>query len=91
MSPAKRSTSRNNPESRAAEANAAPRTALGGGDGGAPPRDAPAAGELPETSEGGTASGDPVAGVTISDDDLDEAVSADTGPTGDEGPPAGHA
>lgn len=83
---------RNNPESRAAEANAAPRTALGGGgDGGAPPRDAPAAGELPETSEGGTASGDPVAGVTISDDDLDEAVSADTGPTGDEGPPAGHA
>jgi hypothetical protein len=32
-----------------------------------------------------------VAGVTIAQSDLEDAVSADTGPTGDEGPPAGHA
>lgn len=81
---------RNNPESRAADAQTTSRVARAS-DGGAPPREAPAAGELPETDDGGTASGNPVAGVTISEGDLDEAVSADTGPTGDEGPPAGHA
>ena len=81
---------RNNRESRAAEADAHTSVARASG-GGAPPRDAPAAGEAPESNDGGAASGSPVAGVTISDDDLDEAVSGDTGPTGDEGPRAGHA
>ena len=81
---------RNNPESRAAEADAHSRVARASG-GGAPPRDAPAAGEVPETQDGGAASGNPVAGVTIAQSDLEDAVSADTGPTGDEGPPAGHA
>lgn len=81
---------RNNPESRAAEANAASRVARAS-DGGAPPREAPPAGAVPEDVEGGVASGNPVEGVTISDEDLDEAVPGDTGPTGDEGPPAGHA
>ena len=80
---------RNNPESRAAEADAHTSVARASG-GGAPPREAPAAGEAPESNEGGAASGSPVAGVTISDDDLDQAVSGDTGPTGDEGPRAGH-
>ena len=81
---------RNTPGSRAAEAAAHTSVARASG-GGAPPRDAPAAGEAPESNEGGAASGSPVAGVTISDDDLEEAVSGDTGPTGDEGPRAGHA
>lgn len=81
---------RNNPESRAADAQTTSRIARAS-DGGAPPREAPAAGELPETEDGGAASGNPVAGVTISDEDLDDAVSGDTGPTGDEGPPVGHA
>ena len=81
---------RNNPGSRAADAQTTSRVARAS-DGGAPPRDAPATGELPETEEGGAASGNPVAGVTISEDDLKEAVPGDTGPTGDEGPPVGHA
>ncbi len=81
---------RNNPESRAADAQTTSRVARAS-DGGAPPREAPATGELPATEEGGTASGNPVAGVTISEDDLDEAVPGDTGPTGDEGPAVGHA
>jgi hypothetical protein len=69
---------RNNPESRAAEADAHTSVARASGGGGPPP-------------DGGTASGSPVDGVTISDGDLEEAVSGDTGPTGDEGPRAGHA
>ena len=81
---------RNNPESRAAEADAHTSVARASG-GGAPPRDAPAAGEAPAAHDGGTASGSPVDGVTIRDGDLDEAVSGATGPTGDEGPRAGHA
>lgn len=88
--PAEQIDVRNNRESRAAEADAHTGVARASG-GGAPPRDAPAAGETPESHDGGTASGNPVAGVTITESDLDEAVSADTGPTGDEGPPAGHA
>lgn len=81
---------RNNPESRAGEANSVSRVARAS-DGGAPPRDAPAAGELPEDLPGGTAEGNPVAGVTISSADLENAVPGDTGPNELDGPPAGHA
>jgi hypothetical protein len=70
---------RNNPESRAAERDATTSVARAS-DGGFPPRDAPRAGELPTTDEGGTASGNPVSGVTISAADQEEAVSGDTGP-----------
>ena len=70
---------RNNRESRAAASDASSSVARAS-DGGAPPRDAPAAGELPEAEEGGTASGNPVSGVTISATDEQEAVSGDTGP-----------
>ena len=80
----------NNRESRAAAAEAMNRVARASG-GGAPPRDAPAAGERPEDSTGGVADGDPVAGVTISDEARAEAVSGDTGPMEQDGPPAGHA
>ena len=80
----------NNRESRAAAAEAMSRVARASG-GGAPPRDAPAAGERPEDTTGGVADGDPVAGVTISDDARAEAVSGDTGPMEQDGPPAGHA
>lgn len=71
---------RNNPESRAAAANA-PSPVARASDGGPPPRDAPDAGERPEDEIGGTADGNPVAGVTISDDDRAAAVPGDTGPT----------
>ena len=81
---------RNNPESRAGEADSASRVARAS-DGGAPPRDAPLAGEMPEDLTGGTADGDPLAGVTIDQQDLGEAVSGDTGPIGDEAPATGHA
>ena len=81
---------RNNRESKAAAANATSNVARGS-DGGAPPKEAPAAGELPETHEGGAASGNPVAGVTMSQEDLENAVEPDTGPTGNEGPSVGHA
>ena len=58
---------RNNRESAAAAADTSSTTARAS-DGGAPPKDAPSAGELPETVEGGAASGNPVAGVTISEE-----------------------
>ena len=70
---------RNNPESRAAESDASSSVARAS-DGGAVPRDAPAAGELPTNELGGTAAGDPLAGVTISAADEQQAVSGDTGP-----------
>jgi hypothetical protein len=70
---------RNNPESRAAASGASSPVARAS-DGGAPPRDAPASGELPTTMTGGTAEGNPVAGVTIDEDDEENAVSGDTGP-----------
>lgn len=76
---------RNNPESRAADRDAHSSVARAS-DGGAPPRDAPGTGNLPAASEGGTADGSPVSGVTISAEDQQDAVSGDTGP--DElGPP----
>lgn len=81
---------RNNRESRAASADTSARVARAS-DGGAPPREAPAAGELPEQTEGGTAAGNPVAGVTIDRGDLDDAVPGDSGPNELDGPTAGHA
>lgn len=81
---------RNNPESRAASADALTRVARAS-DGGAPPRDAPDAGERPEDLPGGTAEGNPVAGVTISSEDREAAVPGDTGPNELDGPTAGHA
>ncbi len=80
----------NNRESKAGEAQTTTRVARAG-DGGAPPRDAPDAGELPEPSVGGVAEGNPVAGVTISDADLEDAVPGDDGPNELDGPTAGHA
>jgi hypothetical protein len=70
---------RNNPESRAGSADTSSYVARAS-EGGMPPREAPDAGELPEAETGGTADGDPLAGVTISDADKDDAVSGDTGP-----------
>lgn len=70
---------RNNPESRAASRDVSSYQARAS-DGGAPPREAPPAGELPKAEAGGTADGNPVSGVTISEDDEKEAVSGDTGP-----------
>ena len=70
---------RNNPESRAADSGATSSVARAS-DGGAPPREAPPAGELPTPTEGGAADGNPVAGVTISEADEEDAVSGDTGP-----------
>lgn len=70
---------RNNPESRAGSADTSSYLARAS-DGGMPPREAPDAGDLPETETGGTADGNPLAGVTISDEDKAEAVSGDTGP-----------
>jgi hypothetical protein len=70
---------RNNRESRAASATHASPVARAS-DGGAPPRSGPDAGDLPEPVLDGTADGNPVSGVTISEDDLDDAVQADTGP-----------
>ncbi len=70
---------RNNRESRAASAGTLSNVARAS-DGGASPREAPVAGELPEPVVGGTAEGNPVAGVTISDADEDEAVHGDEGP-----------
>lgn len=64
---------RNNRESRAAASDAITRIARAS-DGGSPPREAPDAGELPESLEGGTSAGSPVAGVTISDEDAQDAV-----------------
>ena len=81
---------RNNPESRAGESQSSYSVARAS-DGGAPPRDAPAPGELPKAEAGGVAEGNPVAGVTISESDAEEAVSGDTGPEelGQKGPHLG--
>ncbi len=81
---------RNNRESRAASADTLSRVARAS-DGGAPPREAPAAGHLPEDVPGGTAEGNPVAGVTITTDGLEAAVPGDTGPNELDGQTAGHA
>lgn len=46
---------------------------------------------MPDDFDGGAASGDPIAGLTISAEDRDAAVEPDAGLTEQEGPPAGHA
>ena len=79
---------RNNPESRAGAAEGLQRVARAS-DGGAPPREAPPQGEMPEDVRGGTSEGNPIAGVTIDPEDRDKAVSADDTATG--GLTAGHA
>lgn len=81
---------RNNRESRAAAATHASSVARAS-DGGAPPRSGPDAGDLPEPVLDGTADGNPVAGVTISEADADDAVEADSGPEelGFKGPQGG--
>lgn len=71
----------NNRESRAAASDTSISVSRAS-DGGAPPRDAPASGELPEAMEGGTADGNPVAGMTMGQADLDDAVQGDDGPDG---------
>lgn len=81
---------RNNPESRAYAAESTQRVSRAS-DGGAPPRDAPAAGELPEHGEGGTAAGNPVAGLEIDAADADAAVEPDDRPQEVDGPATGHA
>ncbi len=70
---------RNNRESKSAAAEAITRIARAS-DGGAPPRDAPDTGELPESLAGGAAAGSPVAGVTISEEDAQDAVKGTDGP-----------
>lgn len=70
---------RNNRESKSAAAEAITRIARAS-DGGAPPRDAPDAGDMPESLEGGAAAGSPVSGVTISDEDAKDAVKGTDGP-----------
>ncbi|SEQ95188.1 hypothetical protein [Microlunatus flavus] len=81
---------RNNPESRAYAAESTQRVSRAS-DGGAPPRDAPAAGELPEHGERGTAAGNPVAGLEISADDREDAAVPDDRPQEVDGPATGHA
>lgn len=81
---------RNNPESRAASANASSGVARAS-DGGAPPREPLAAGELPEPRTEGTAGGNPIAGLEIEDDKLDEAVAGDQEAIELDGPTTKHA
>ncbi|MCW2810091.1 MAG: hypothetical protein JWP61_549 [Friedmanniella sp.] len=78
---------RNNPESKAA-ASSIPSPVARASDGGPEPRDAPAAGELPAPTSGGTADGNPVAGLEISAEDAEDAVVAKDAPLepGQEGP-----
>ena len=81
---------RNNRESRAYAAEATQRIARAS-DGGAVPRDAPRAGEMPTHGTEGTASGNPVAGVGISDEDLENAVEPSQNVQEVDGPSVGHA
>jgi len=81
---------RNNPESRAYSAESTQRVARAS-DGGAPPRDALAPGELPEHGTEGTASGNPVAGLEISAEDREDAVEPSQDVQEVDGPSVGHA
>ena len=80
----------NNAESRAYAAESTQRVSRAN-DGGAPPRDAPASGEMPEEHTEGTAGGNPVAGVEIDQADRDDAVEPDQGAMEVDGPATGHA
>ena len=81
---------RDNPESKAYAANATQRVARAS-DGGAPPREAPRAGELPERGDQGTAGGNPVAGLEINPEDAESAAVPDDRPQEVDGPATGHA
>ena len=81
---------RNNPESRAYAAEAIQRVARAS-DGGAVPRDAPRAGQMPEHGTEGTASGNPVAGLEIADADLEDSVEPSQDAMEVDGPATGHA
>ena len=75
---------RNNRESQAAAASHSSPVARAS-DGGAPPREAPESGELPEAMTGGAADGDPLAGMTMSASDIETSVHADEGPVEEDG------
>lgn len=64
---------RNNPESRAGERDSTTSVSRAS-DGGAPPKDALPAGTEPDVNPGGTAGGDPLAGLVMDEDDAKEAV-----------------
>ena len=81
---------RNNPESRAYAADSTQRVSRAS-DGGAPPREAPRAGELPERGDQGTAGGNPIAGLEIDPEDAESAVTPDDRPQEVDGPATGHA
>lgn len=81
---------RDNRESKAYAANATQRVARAS-DGGAPPREAPRAGEMPEHGEEGTAAGNPVAGLEIDPSDREEAVEPSQDAMEVDGPTVGHA
>ena len=81
---------RNNRESKAYSAEATQRVARAS-DGGAPPREAPAAGEMPEHGTEGTAAGNPVAGLEIDAADRAEAVEPSQDVQEVDGPQVGHA
>jgi hypothetical protein len=81
---------RNNRESKAYAAEATQRVARAS-DGGAPPREAPRAGEMPEHGTEGTASGNPVAGLEIDATDREEAVEPSQDAMEVDGPTVGHA
>jgi hypothetical protein len=81
---------RNNRESKAYAAEATQRVARAS-DGGAPPRDAPRAGEMPTHGTEGTASGNPVAGLEISASDREDAVEPSQDVQEVDGPQVGHA
>lgn len=70
---------RNNPESRSGAADTTQSVARAS-DGGAPPKDLLAAGAQPDPDPAGTRGSDPLGGVTASADDVDDAVTPDTGP-----------
>lgn len=67
-----------NPEAKTYESDQTPPLSRAGAGDGPPPSDAPPAGEAPEIQ--GTAAGDALAGVHISEQDAEEAVPGDEGP-----------
>jgi len=78
--PHDRLTSDADPERTASEREQTAGRAGAGSSGVFSPGPAPADEQPSLAVGGGTAGGDPLAGVTIDADDLDEAVSGDTGP-----------
>lgn len=70
---------RNNPESRAGERDSTTSVSRAS-DGGAPPKDALPAGTEPDVNPGGTAGGDPLAGLVIDEEDAKNAVTPKDGP-----------